>query len=418
MVKFSFAMKKSKLILGIETSCDETAVAVLRIDDISNFQGKILANIVSSQENLHAKYGGVFPDIAARAHAGKMLIVLEKALAQAKVDLDQIDAVAVTVGPGLIGSLLVGTAAAQTISYAWKKPIYAINHLEGHIYTALLGSKFQISNVKFSRLARANRGSMISQSESGQNNSTFYILNSTFPLLALIASGGHTQLVLMRDHLKYKIIGQTLDDAAGEAFDKVGRIMGLDYPGGPKIEALAKKGDPTAFNFPRPMLDDKNYSSQGRPALGWNFSFSGLKTAVIYQIFRLTDAISNKIWQDEYDLTTTQKADIAASFQAAVVDVLVKKTIRAALNFGPKTIVAGGGVIANQKLREKLADVCHKNGFDLSLPPPALTTDNAVGIALAGAHHLKFGKSVAWKKTEVVANLPLGRNKISNYSNF
>ncbi|MEX2143153.1 MAG: tRNA (adenosine(37)-N6)-threonylcarbamoyltransferase complex transferase subunit TsaD [Anaerolineales bacterium] len=326
-------------ILGIETSCDETAAAVVENGRLA------LSNVVASQVELHAKYGGVFPEVASRQHIMVIDTVIEEALAQAHLELADVDAIAVTRGPGLPGSLIVGLNMAKGLALGSGLPMYGINHLEGHIYSAWV--------------------QLEPQSEQGA---------PSFPLLALIVSGGHTELILMSDHLSYQRLGGTLDDAAGEAFDKVARLLGLGYPGGPAIQKAAAGGDPAAFAFPRAWLDET-----------WNFSFSGLKTNVLHKVRDLSKG--RPIEFDEGQLQRDARLadylpvpDLAASFQAAVVDVLVSKTLRAAQEFGAQEILVAGGVSANQALREALA----ASALPVCLPPLPLCTDNAAMIAAAG----------------------------------
>lgn len=319
-------------ILGIETSCDETAAAVVEDGRLA------LSNVVASQAEMHAKYGGVFPEIASRQHIKVIDSVVKEALSQAHLELADIDAIAVTRGPGLPGSLVVGLNMAKGLALGSRKPLYGINHLEGHLYSAWVG------------LGEVNGNP------------------PQFPLLALIVSGGHTELVLMKDHLSYQRLGGTLDDAAGEAFDKVARLLGLAYPGGPSIQKAAESGNPAAFSLPRAWLPGT-----------WDFSFSGLKTAVLHQIRALAP--------DE-DPSKLPTAELAASFQEAVVDVLVGKTQKALDEFGAKEVLVAGGVSANKALRTRLqADL----KVPVHLPPLALCTDNAAMIAAAGyyRHSLK-----------------------------
>ena len=302
-------------ILGIETSCDETAAAV--VDD-----GRIVrSSVVSSQADLHARFGGVVPEVASRAHVEVIDDVIAEALVEAGVELTDIDVMAAVHGPGLTGALIVGVSAAKALSIATGAAYVGVNHHEAHVYASLLEDP-----------------------------------TLEPPLLTLIVSGGHTLLVAMEDHGKYRVLGQTVDDAAGEAFDKVARFLGLGYPGGPLIDRLATEGDPAAIPFPRPMLDQ-----------GDDFSFSGLKTAVVQWVRKHPDAAV---------------ADVAASFQAAVVDVLVAKLLRAAHRTGIETIVIGGGVAANSSLRARVADGAARAGLRAVLPSPALCTDNA---AMVGA---------------------------------
>jgi N6-L-threonylcarbamoyladenine synthase len=311
------------LVLGIETSCDETAAAlVLGGNDIAS-------SVVSSQIDLHAAFGGVVPEIASRAHLDLINPVIARAIVEAGVDERRIDAVACTIGPGLIGALLVGVSAAKALALAWDVPFVGVNHLEAHLYAALLEDP-----------------------------------DTELPIVVLLVSGGHTMLVEMTAPGEYRLLGQTIDDAAGEAFDKVARFLGLGYPGGPAIEALARRGDPTAIAFPRAMRDQ-----------GLDFSFSGLKTSVMYHVRKHPDA---------------DTADIAASFQAAVVDVLVHKARRAAAEAGAKGIALGGGVAANGPLREAVLAACAEDGIRGYVPSPAMCTDNAAMIAACGWHRLRL----------------------------
>jgi N6-L-threonylcarbamoyladenine synthase len=311
------------LVLGIETSCDETAAAlVLGGNDIAS-------SVVSSQIDLHAAFGGVVPEIASRAHLDLINPVIARAIVEAGVDERRIDAVACTVGPGLIGALLVGVSAAKALALAWDVPFVGVNHLEAHLYAALLEDP-----------------------------------DTELPIVVLLVSGGHTMLVEMIAPGAYRLLGQTIDDAAGEAFDKVARFLGLGYPGGPAIEALARQGDPAAVAFPRAMRDQ-----------GLDFSFSGLKTSVMYHVRKHPDA---------------DTADIAASFQAAVVDVLVHKARRAAAEVGAKGIALGGGVAANGALRDAVLAACAEDGIRGYVPSPAMCTDNAAMIAACGWHRLRL----------------------------
>ena len=327
-------------ILGIETSCDETAAAV-----VENGRAAF-SNVVASQAALHAKYGGVFPEVASRHHIKVIDTVVAEALAQAHLELADLDAIAVTRGPGLPGSLIVGLTMAKGLALGSGLPLYGINHLEGHLYSAWVQLDPGVENAPAVGSANSH-----SPSQEGA---------PSFPLLALIVSGGHTELVLVKDHLSYQRLGATLDDAAGEAFDKVARLLKLGYPGGPAIQRAAAGGDPAAFDFPRAWLEDT-----------WDFSFSGLKTAVLHQVRELSKG------REDPDLPT---ADLAASFQAAVVDVLLGKTQKAAREFSAKEILVAGGVSANQELRAALAT----SDLPVHLPPLALCTDNAAMIAAAG----------------------------------
>lgn len=304
------------LILGIETSCDETAAAlVARGTDV-------MSSVVSSQIELHRRYGGVVPEVASRAHVELLMPVVAQAIVEAGVEDRAIEAVAATHGPGLVGALLVGVSAAKAMSLVWDVPFVAMNHLEAHLYAAFLEEP-----------------------------------ELEMPLVILLVSGGHTMLVVMEDHLRYRVLGGTVDDAAGEAFDKVARHMDLGYPGGPVIDELAMQGNASAIAFPRAMAND-----------GWDFSFSGVKTAVINYVRKHPD---------------TDVRDIAASFQEAVVDVLVDKARRAARDVGAKGLCLAGGVAANSRLREKTLDVCVADGYRAFLPSRSMCTDNAAMVAAA-----------------------------------
>jgi len=316
-------------ILAIETSCDETAAAVLENGRI------LLASTVASQMDIHARYGGVFPEVASRQHVLSILPVIEETLAKAHLTLENIDAVAATRGPGLAGSLIVGMNAAKGIALGKGLPLVGVNHLEGHIYSAWV---YDAGDVP--------------------------VPEPQFPLMALLVSGGHTELNLMEGHLNYRRLGATLDDASGEAFDKVARMLGLPYPGGPSVQKAAEEGDPTAFKFPRAWLEGT-----------WNFSFSGLKTAVLKEVKRLEGR-------------PMPVADLAASFQAAVVDVLFKKTMLAAREFEAKEIIVGGGVSANKPLREAFLT---QKEFKVNIPRLSLCTDNAAMVASAGYYRFALG---------------------------
>jgi N6-L-threonylcarbamoyladenine synthase len=317
-------------ILAIETSCDETAAAVLENGRI------LLASTVASQMDIHARYGGVYPEVASRQHVLSILPVIEETLSAAHLTLENIDAVAATRGPGLAGSLLVGLNTAKGIALAADLPLVGVNHLEGHIYSAWVYSAGDTPSPE-----------------------------PQFPLMALLVSGGHTELNLMEGHLNYRRLGATLDDAAGEAFDKVARLLGLPYPGGPSVQKAAELGNPAAFKFPRAWMEGT-----------WNFSFSGLKTAVLKEVRKL----------DERHLPV---ADLAASFQAAVVDVLFQKTLLAAHEFGVKEIIVGGGVSANKPLR---AAFQAQTEFPVNIPRLSLCTDNAAMVAAAGYYRFALGQ--------------------------
>ncbi len=319
-------------VLGIETSCDETAAAVVEDGHL------IRSSIVASQVELHAKYGGVFPEVASRQHVRVISTVVREALVKAKVDVKDVDAIAVTRGPGLPGSLVVGMNTAKGLAFGADRPLIGINHLEGHLYSAWVAFPKEMNKKA-----------------------------PEFPVLALIVSGGHTELVLMTDHLTYLRLGGTLDDAAGEAFDKVSRLLGLGYPGGPAIQKASDEGDPMAFEFPRSWLD--------KP---WEFSFSGLKTAVLRQVREI-----------EEHQTYLPTADLAASFQKAVVDVLVGKTIEAARMHQANAILVAGGVSANLALREAFNQQAE---IPVHIPPIELCTDNAAMIAGAGFYRYVAGQ--------------------------
>jgi len=342
------------LILGIETSCDETAISVLEVTGKSLL---VRSNIISSQVKLHAKWGGVVPSLAAREHLKNIMPVLKKSLAEAKVSMQAIDLMAVAHGPGLIPALLVGTGVARTLACTYKKPLVGIHHIEGHIYANFISDKTSvISNDQFS-ISKPNETKR---------------LNIKFPILCLVVSGGHTQLVLMKKHLHYEIIGQTLDDAAGEAFDKVARILGLGYPGGPAIAKKAMEFSITNDQFPklklpRPMLNKNNF----------DFSFSGLKTAVLYETKRNQELLKDKKYISA----------VAKEFQQATVDVLVKKTINAAKKYSAKTILIAGGVSANQELRRQLGEAIGKELKNViyQIPDIIYSLDNAAMIGAAAS---------------------------------
>ena len=335
---------EDSLVLGIETSCDETSAAVV--------QGgrNVLSNIIVSQEELHGEYGGIVPEIAARAHVEALTPAIGEALLQADATFWDLDAVAATLGPGLIGSLLVGVAEGKSIAAVLDIPFAGVNHLEAHLYSNLLGDDA-----------------------------------AAFPAVALLISGGHTLLVHARGHGDYEVLGGTIDDAAGEAFDKVARFLGLDYPGGPEIDRLSLLGDPKAVEFPRAMASEE----------GFDVSYSGLKTAVIHHV-RKVEASGGKVSIE----------DIAASFQQAVVDVQVAKTMAAAMSVRTDRVFLCGGVAANSGLRAGLATACDAAGITLHVPPLELCTDNAAMVAACGAAMLKRGV-VTGLDAAPDANLPL-----------
>lgn len=331
-------MSTNKTILAIETSCDETAMAVIKSKKTtSGWDFEIISNIVASQIDIHKKWGGIYPELASRAHLEAMIPVLSEALAPLDQKLteamEKVDAIAVTKEPGLIGSLLMGIETAQILGSVFNKPVINVNHLEGHIYSAFCSESEKLKVSK----------------------------SGIFPVLALVVSGGHTSLILMSDHLEYETVAQTIDDAAGEAFDKVARLIGLPYPGGPEIEKLAKKGDENAYQLTIGM-DGKS-----------DFSFSGLKTAVLY----LTKNPSTGK-KRQYS-----KAHLVASFQKTVTDTLIQKTSIAISAYEPKTLVLTGGVSANSYIRNRFSKEFAEN-INLLIPPKKLSTDNAVGIGIVG----------------------------------
>lgn len=335
---------KDMNILAIESSCDETSVSIIRngCQDIST--------VVLSQIDIHKQYGGVVPEIASRAHIENITIVLEEALEKAKLKLAKIDAIAVANGPGLVGSLLVGTMSAKMLSYLYKKPLIPVHHIAGHIYA---------------------------------NN---FMKPLKFPLIALVVSGGHTELIYMREHYSFKKIGGTLDDAVGEAYDKAARVMGLSYPGGPIIDTLAHLGKPR-YNLPIPLNDNS-----------YNFSFSGLKSAVI-----------NLIHNSKQKGLEIDNNDLAATFQNVVVEILTKKTMHALNELGINNLVVAGGVAANQGLKERLEILCKKNKINLSIPLSKYCTDNAAMIGAAGYYAFKQG-NIADLKLNAKADIKLCEN--------
>jgi N6-L-threonylcarbamoyladenine synthase len=322
------------IVLGIETSCDETGIGIV--------QGtKLLANVISSSMDQHARFGGVVPEIAARAHLEALESVLAKALEDAKIAINEVDAIAVTNGPGLAGALMVGVGAAKALAVSLNKPIYAVNHLVAHVAVDIL-----------------ERGKLET------------------PTVALLVSGGHTSLLLVRDILNdVELLGETVDDAAGEAFDKVARVLGLAYPGGPEIDKAAKEGDPKAIRFPRGLSLPKDMENNR-----YNFSFSGLKTAVARH-FELAQSKGEEI----------SIPDVAASFREAVVDVLVTKAVNACLDNNVPRLILGGGVVANARLREVAAERCQEAGIELRIPALSLCTDNGAMIASLGSQMVMAG---------------------------
>ncbi len=338
----------SAIILGIETSCDETSASVVAGGR------EILSNVISSQVELHRKFGGVVPEVASRKHLEVINAIIRQSLDEAGIDFPDLDGVAVTYGPGLVGALLVGVAAAKAISFALDIPLLGVNHLEGHIFANLLVEP-----------------------------------EPDYPLVCLVVSGGHTELVLMREPGDYRLLGETRDDAAGEAFDKVARVMGLGYPGGPLIDKLAGTGDQWSLQLPRAYLEEGSL----------DFSFSGLKTAVI-----------NLLHRAEQQGQKINSADLAASFRRAVVDVLVDKTMLAAEKYQTNTVMLAGGVAANKLLRSELSARASENKLRLIYPPPVLCTDNAAMIACAGFYKFKRG-DFAPLTLNAVPGLRLGRDR-------
>ena len=322
---------KDVYILGIESSCDETSCSIVK-----NGRDEI-ATSTSSQIDIHENFGGVVPEIASREHVKNITLVIEDCLKKANMKIEDVTAIAITYGPGLIGSLLVGMQAAKTLSYIYNKPLVPVHHIAGHIYANSL-----VEDLKF-------------------------------PLIALVVSGGHTELIKMKDHFSFEKLGGTLDDAIGECYDKVARVMGLPYPGGPKLDKLSKEGKPT-YKLPIPLNDDS-----------YNFSFSGLKSAVI-----------NLNHNEEQKGKEINKADLAASFQKVAVTSIVSKTKKALKDYNINNLIVAGGVAANSILREALSDMCKENNIHLSIPPLKYCTDNAAMIAAAGYYAYKLGRRAAF----------------------
>jgi len=319
---------KDVYVLAFESSCDETSVSIIKngYDEI--------ATVVLSQMDIHASYGGVVPEIASRNHVENITIVIEEALTKAGITMEEIDCIAVTYGPGLIGSLLIGLQAAKTLAFIYNKPLVPVHHIAGHIYANNLSKPME------------------------------------FPLISLVVSGGHTELIYMKEDYSFERIGGTLDDAVGEAYDKVARVMGLNYPGGPLVDKLAHTGEDT-YDLPLPLDDDS-----------YNFSFSGLKSAVI-----------NLVHNEQQRGNEINNANLAASFQNRVVDILAKKTLKALKEYKVNNLIVAGGVSANKGLREKLEKVCMENEINLTFPPMKYCTDNAAMIGVAGYYAYKLGKT-------------------------
>lgn len=353
-------------ILGIESSCDETAATLLSClpaglsvvragREAKGGHLGVLQNVVWSQVQIHKKYGGVVPEVAARQHLSAIMPVIQEALGKTRKP----DLIAVTRGPGLITSLAVGVQTAKTLSYVWGVPLIGVNHLEAHLWSFLLNKENKISLKKIK-----------------------------FPAMALIVSGGHTELILVKAVGKYKLIGQTLDDAAGECFDKVAKMLELGYPGGPMISHFAKSGDKNRIKFPRPMINSEDF----------DFSFSGLKTSVKYHLNDLAPTGS---------LSQQMLNDVCASFQTAIIDVLAEKTMKSAEKFQAKTVILGGGVSANEALIKKIQDAAAFRSLDFYYPEKWLTGDNAAMIALAGYFNKQKASKEIWRKLSVDANLKM-----------
>ena len=332
------------IIIGIESSCDETAVAVVKD------KKEVLSSVVASQIDVHTEFGGVVPEVASRIHVENISYCIEKALKDANITMEDVDAVAVTQGPGLIGCLHVGVQAAKTLAFAYHKPLVPVHHLAGHIYANEL------------------------------------VVDMKYPVLALVVSGGNTELVYMKDETSFEILGETQDDAIGEAFDKVARVLGLGYPGGPKIDKLAKEGNPHAIEFPRAHVEDSPY----------DFSFSGIKSAVL-----------NYINQCEMKNEEINKADLVASFQNAVVDALVSRAMMLVKERNIDKLAIAGGVASNSALREALSSACEENGIKYYSPSPKLCTDNAAMIGAAGYYDYIKGVRHGFD-LNAVPNLKLG----------
>ena len=335
---------KDIYILGIESSCDETSCSIVKNGT------EEIATVISSQIDIHEQFGGVVPEIASREHVKHITFVLEACLQKANMTMEEIDAIALTQGPGLIGSLLIGLEAAKTLAYIYQKPLIPIHHIAGHIYANSFVEPLQ------------------------------------FPLLALVVSGGHTELIKMTDHLTFERLGATLDDAVGECYDKVARVLGLPYPGGPSIDKLAREGNDT-YKLPLPLNDDS-----------YDFSFSGIKSAVI-----------NLVHNEEQKKNAIRNADLACSFQNKVVEILTKKTIKALKEYHVKNLVVAGGVAANSAIRKSLEEECFKNNFNMTVPPILYCTDNAAMIGAAGFFAYQKGIK-ADLNLNAKANCELGEN--------
>lgn len=399
----------SVIILGIETSCDETAAAVVQDGR------RLLSNVVRSQIDIHKAYGGVVPEVAARSHIEVINLVVNQALAEAGLTWDDIDAIAVTYAPGLIGSLLVGTLAARTLAIVHQKPLYPVHHVEAHVYANFLVEQGGKATPKSPSTSAESAASGYLQPEldqtpgllSSPSRSHSEAVDSvgvkklnlpgtqpTFPMLALIVSGGHSQLVLFRGHGDYKLLGQTRDDAVGEAFDKVAKIIGLPYPGGPSIAQAAEAGDPLRYQLPKAKLDSK-----------YDFSFSGLKTAVLRAVQKEV-GVDYSFPSHELPgrLNDVQRQDFAASFQRVAVETLIDKTEAAFRDFQPKSVVIAGGVAANQELRRLLSD---RLPLEIEYAPMELCTDNAAMIATLGYYYAQGNQATSPYSLEVKPSLSM-----------
>jgi len=349
---------REPLVLGIETSCDETGIGIVR-------GTTLLANVITSSMEEHARYGGVVPEVAARAHLEALVPALKQALAESGVTLAELDAIAVTSGPGLSGALMVGVGAAKALALSLDKPIYAVNHLVGHVGADVLHSHTGLVDEADAPLE--------------------------YPTVALLVSGGHTSLLHVRDLVSdVELLGETIDDAAGEAFDKVARLLGLPYPGGPQIDRVAVGGDPKAIRFPRGLSHQKDMAEHR-----YDFSFSGLKTAVARWVEQTRDS------GDEVPM-----ADVAASFREAVADILLTKAVAACRDLGIPRLLLGGGVVANARLRELAAERCAAAGIELRIPPLALCTDNGAMIAALGAQLIMAGHAPSTLEFGADSTLP------------
>ncbi len=429
-------LSRNILILAIETSCDETAISIVKHDK-KKFP-TVLSSKISSQVKLHSKWGGVVPNLAARQHVRNISHLLHEAFRETNVVPSDIDIISVTAGPGLIPALLIGCNYAKTLAYRWEKPLLGIHHIEGHIYANFISNKISVSSNNQKTNPKQN-SNIEKDTPSKISNS----LNIKFPILCLVVSGGHTQLVLMKDHLQYEVIGQTVDDAVGEAFDKVARILGIGYPGGPAVarhaanfkfpclpdrqagqagnfqtnsnKQIPNESKNTAYKiqntrykiqFPRPMLSKQNF----------NFSFSGLKTAVLYEVKKFVAADGSSTPTKGVELPKEYVVQVCHEFQQACIDVLIAKTIKAAEKYQPKTILLAGGVSANIELRNQLGEAISKNLTKVSylIPDLNLTGDNAAMIGVAASFRWekmtdaqKKATLKNWKKLQPDANLKM-----------